>query len=195
MSCPLRLSTFYNSLFYRMPTKLLEINVFSRVCPSVHMHGYLWCIGPHHTRTPLPLDMGPHCIGTPDIDFNIQGPPPSNGPRPHPWLPSGQRSQVMFRLVQLAPHSTNTPIPDTPFRIVHYKYETVIKQTVCILLECFLVHCQTKTKYIAFYYFLINVIILGYLDCLMSMMTIIQTRIDIKKRRNLDISVLPLASW
>ena len=42
------------------------------------------------------------------------------------------------------------------------------------------VHCQTKTKYIAFYYFPINVIILGYLDYLMTMMTIIQTRIEIK---------------
>ena len=58
---------------YRMPKKLQEGNVSSRIClltVGVPRDHYPWCIGPHCTESPSPspappLDMGPHCTGTP----------------------------------------------------------------------------------------------------------------------------------
>ena len=51
----------------RLPTKLWEGNVFSRVCPSVigsHCTGAPLDMGPHCTG-PLPPEMGPHCTVLP----------------------------------------------------------------------------------------------------------------------------------
>ena len=67
------LSSMYLLHFYHLPTKLQEGIVFNRIflifysqVGGVPCDNYPWCNIPHHVGTlPSPVDMKPHCAGTP----------------------------------------------------------------------------------------------------------------------------------
>ena len=107
--------SFFTQIYYHLPTKLREGNVFICVCV---------------------------CLFHDSLDPTIQAlPPPNTGnapPGPQTWELTTQGHPDMFKFVHFGPQYTAPPSPDM-ITLIHYETCTVSKQAVCVLLEYFLV--------------------------------------------------------
>ena len=117
--------SFFTQIYYHLPTKLRENNVFIRVCVCLFTEGMV-------------SDM---TIIHDSLDPTIQALPPNTGnapPGPQTWELTTQRHPDMFKRVHFGPQYTAPPYPDI-ITLIHYETCTVSKQAVCVLLEYFLV--------------------------------------------------------
>ena len=120
---------------YQLPMKLQEGNVFSYVCPS-----FCPLEGAHVTMIHVTIGQSRCPMGVPS-SYNDPSPPrPRHFPFNIQGSPAPAPSQKKFKLVQLGPHHTGTPLPfPDMLKLVHYVAWTASKRAIGIRLKCLLV--------------------------------------------------------